>query len=58
MLTADATIQCWGWDQYTGRLGKGGVRMSDVPTPATEFNTGSANVQFVASGGNTYVNIE
>jgi hypothetical protein len=61
MLTADGKIHCWGGEFYSGRLGtgvNGGIKFSDVPLPATEFNTGSANVQIIAGHQATYVNIE
>jgi hypothetical protein len=56
MLASDASLQCWGADDY-GQLGKGGGGNAYVPVAATVLNTGSANVQIIVSWGkgSTYV---
>jgi hypothetical protein len=56
MIQADNSIWCWGKDVY-GNLGKGGGPNAFAPLAATEFNTGSANIQLVASWLNTYVDL-
>jgi hypothetical protein len=57
MLASDASIQCWGFDGY-GNLGDGSTTNAFVPVAATQFNTGSANVQLIASVDTTLVDIE
>jgi hypothetical protein len=56
MLQADNYIWCWG-KGWRGRLGTGDELNKYVPGAATEFNSGSANIQLVASWDNTYVEI-
>jgi alpha-tubulin suppressor-like RCC1 family protein len=57
MLISDASIACWGQGSY-GKLGTAGTGEESVPVLATQFNTGSANVQVVVGFHTTYVNIE
>jgi hypothetical protein len=58
-MLLDTTIQCWG-QAVNGKLGTGTSNPSIyVPTPATQFNTGSANVKLMTSlWNNSYVNIK
>jgi alpha-tubulin suppressor-like RCC1 family protein len=57
MISEDASIYCWGYDAH-GALGTGGSG-ANVFTPgaAPQFNTGMANVQLIASGSTTFVDI-
>jgi alpha-tubulin suppressor-like RCC1 family protein len=57
MLSLDASIQCWGFDGH-GSLGRGGGGEAFTPVAATQFNTGTANVQLVASLESTFVDID
>jgi hypothetical protein len=56
MLTADASVQCWGIGT-NGVLGTGNSAKLSSPGPATELNTGLANVQLIVSWKNTYVDL-
>jgi alpha-tubulin suppressor-like RCC1 family protein len=53
-LQADNSIWCWG-SGSNGELGTGGTLHAFAPLAATEFNSGSANYQLVASFISTYV---
>jgi alpha-tubulin suppressor-like RCC1 family protein len=56
MLHADNSIWCWGSSLFSP-LGTGGLYSAFAPLAATEFNSGSANIQLVASWYNTYVDV-
>jgi alpha-tubulin suppressor-like RCC1 family protein len=54
LLQATSEVKCWGYG-INGRLGTGGTAQANGPILAAQLNSGSANIQLVATADNTYV---